>query len=115
MRIITVAAVGMCLAAPFAGPASAQSVGDVGRQLLQNVLPGQQQPRPDANRERNAYEQGRVDAERERRLRAQELRRERAVGRDGYNDRRRGEDVGRYRRDRDAYEYDNQSRFDRRR
>ena len=103
MRIMTLAAVGMCLAAPFATPASAQSVGDVGRQLLQNVLPGQQQPPPSYNRERNAYEQGRVDAERDRRLRAQQRRE------DNY-DRRRREDVTGYRRDRDANEYGDSNR-----
>ena len=104
MRIVAVAVVGMCFTAPVTFPAAAQSVGDVGRQLLQQVLPGQQQPQPDVRRERNAYEQGRLDAERERRYRAEQRRREMDARRGGYERRRGPDDVERYRRDRDAYE-----------
>lgn len=76
MRHVMAGLLGVCLA----GPAGAQGLGDVGRalgdELLQRVLP-QQQPQPQFDprreeylrreREREAYEQGRRDAEVERR------------------------------------------------
>ncbi len=48
--------------AALAGPAAAQSLNDAGR-LLQQVLPGQQQPsQGQSDRDRAIYEQGRRDA-----------------------------------------------------
>lgn len=81
MRHVMAGLLGLCLA----GPAGAQGIGDVGRQLgeglLQRVLP-QPQPQNDPRqeeylrreREREAYEQGRRDAEIERRQRREERR-----------------------------------------
>ena len=81
MRHVMAGLLGLCLA----GPAGAQGLGDVGRQLgeglLQRVLP-QPQPQSDPRqeehlrreREREAYEQGRRDAEVERRQRRDERR-----------------------------------------
>lgn len=83
MRYVMAGLLGLCLA----GSAGAQGLGDVGRslggELLQRVLP-QQQPQIDPRqeeylrreREREVYEQGRRDAEAERRLRREERRRE---------------------------------------
>ena len=53
--------------AALAGPAAAESLNDAGR-LLQQVLPGQQQPNQgQSDRDRAIYEQGRRDAEQARR------------------------------------------------
>ncbi len=81
MRTLWIAAAGAALA----GPAAAQSLNDAGR-LLQQVLPGQQQPQGQPDRDRAIYEQGRRDAEQARR---QELDRNRDPR---YDDRRRIED-----------------------
>ena len=84
MRSFWIAAVGAALA----GPAAAQSLNDAGR-LLQQVLPGQQQPQGQSDRDRAIYEQGRRDAEQARR---QDADRNRDTRQD---DRRRVEDRSR--------------------
>ncbi len=89
MRKFWMAAVGGVLA----GPAAAQSLNDAGR-LLQQVLPGQQQPGPSqADRDRAIYEQGRRDAEQTRRG--------------------QGRDDGRYDARRDDTRRDDRPRYDR--
>lgn len=81
MRHVVAGLLGLCLA----GPAGAQGLGDVGRmlgdELLQRVLPQPQgDPRQEEylrrQREREAYEQGRRDAEAERLQRREERRRD---------------------------------------
>ncbi len=88
MRILTVAALGLCLGAGLA-PVRAQNLGDVGRQLKDQLLPGQNQSQ---DRDRNAYEQGRRDQEEQARRQ-----RDSARGSDsrGYDDRRRADDRNR--------------------
>lgn len=112
MRHVMAGLLGVCLA----GPAGAQGLGDVGRalgdELLQRVLP-QQQPQPQFDprreeylrreREREAYEQGRRDAEVERRR--EERRREdwrRPEGERGQPTARGGRDYDEDRRRDDA-------------
>lgn len=85
------------------GPAAAQSLNDAGR-LLQQYLPGQQQPNQgQSDRDRAIYEQGRRDA-------AEEARRRDDPRRD---DRRRaGEDRPRYDRDADRRRGDPDRAYD---
>lgn len=74
--------------AALTGPATAQSLNDVGRSL-QQLLPGQQQPNQgQQDRERAIYEQGRRDQEQANR--EERRRRDEARGRDArpYDDRR---------------------------
>ena len=89
----------------LAGPAAAQSLNDAGR-LLQQVLPGQQQPQGQSDRDRAIYEQGRRDAEQSRRQ-------EDGTG-DGRrsNDRRRADDRPRYDRDGDRRRGDQDRPYD---
>lgn len=107
MRYVLAGLLGLCLA----GPAGAQGLGDVGRQLgeglLQRVLPQPQgDPRQEEylrrEREREAYEQGRRDAEAERMQRREERRRD--EGRRPEEDRpHRGQPAARGGRDDDEY------------
>ena len=99
------AAVGVLLA----GPAAAQSLNDAG-QLLQRILPGQQQQpgQSQADRDRAIYEQGRRDA-------AEEARRRDGDRYDGQqrDDRRRAaEDRPRYDRDADRRRGDPDRAYD---
>lgn len=90
----------------LAGPAAAQSLNDAG-QLLQRILPGQQQPQSQADRDRAIYEQGRRDA-------AEETRRnEDRYGSQQRDDRRRAaEDRPRYDRDADRRRGDPDPAYD---
>lgn len=91
----------------LAGPAGAQSLNDAG-QLLQRILPGQQQPtQSQADRDRAIYEQGRRDA-------AEEARRnEDRYGSQQRDDRRRAaEDRPRYDRDADRRRGDPDPAYD---
>lgn len=101
----TAAALGVLLA----GPAAAQSLNDAGR-LLQQYLPGQQQPsQSQADRDRTIYEQGRRDA-------AEEARRRDGRDEGRYDprrdDRRRADDRSRYDRDADRRRGDPDRAYD---
>ena len=106
MRRITAGLLGLSLAAP----AAAQDLGQVGRLLGDQLLPRapQQQPNQDYERQR-AYEQGRRDAEEERRSRG---RRDDAY-RDREDDRRRSAEGARRARDGERQRSDDASRRDR--
>ena len=104
MRIVLASALGVMVSLGQVAPAMAQNLNDVGRLLQDQVLGGR--PNQSPEREREAYEQGRRDAERQRQeqaMREREQRREpgREYGR--RDDERR--DRGRYeatdRRERD--------------
>lgn len=89
-----VATLGMVAAVPV----MAQSLGDVGRLLQDQVAPRPNPGYPPPDRNRDAYEQGRRDQE-------EQARRERDARRDDHyrdqDDRRRNEDARRYERDSD--------------
>lgn len=103
-KLLITAAVG----ATLAGTAMAQGLNDAGR-LLQQVLPGQQQPsQSQADRDRAIYEQGRRDSEQTGRRQGDDegrydSRRE---------DRRRADDRQRPDRDQDRRRGDQDRRYD---
>ena len=89
MRILAATALGLGLGLGYgAAPAAAQSLGDVGRQLKDQLLPGQNQSQV---RDRNAYEQGRRDQEEQTR-RQRESARGNDDRRGNYDDRRHADD-----------------------
>lgn len=95
MRKLWMAAAGAALA----GPAAAQGLNDAGR-LLQQFLPGQQQPNQgQADRDRAIYEQGRRDAEEARRREGLDRGRDPRPDDRRFDDRRRADDRPRYDRD----------------
>ncbi len=97
MRVITAALLGLAAAGIAAGPVRAQSLNDVGRLLQDQVLGGRPAQNPDA--ERQAYEQGRRDAEDARR-------------RDQYQRQNAGRDDHRHDEDARRRANDDRRRFD---
>jgi hypothetical protein len=113
-KLMMTAAIGAALA----GPAAAQSLNDAGR-LLQQVLPGQQQPNPNqSQRDRDIYiyEQGRRDQEtarqREGGVDDRRLNDRRLDDRRRADDRRQAEDRQRYDRDQVRRRGDQERAFD---